>query len=195
VKFFYDRAVRVLQLVHYRVNEIGDIQTSAARHNGLTSFGRQVVQEMNHLGMVIDTAHCSSDTLNHVLAESREPVIFSHTGPYALRRIARHLEDKSMQAIAKQGGIIGVWPLLRQRETFETFLKEVDYVKHLVGVDHVGVGTDLFGLRDSTSIPTHKEFSLVAAGLLKRGYSESDVAKIAGGNFMRVFGKISARRG
>ncbi len=143
VKFFYDRGLRVLQLVHYRINEIGDIQTEKPRHKGLTPFGRDVVKEMNKLGMVIDTAHCSSDTLAGVLVESRHPVMFSHTGSYTLRKIPRHLEDKDMQAIAKKGGIVGVWPVLRRRETFETFLKEVDYVKNLVGPDHVGIGTDL----------------------------------------------------
>ena len=192
VKFFYDKGVRVLQLMHYRINEIGDIQTADPRHGGLTSFGREVVREMNRLGMVIDTAHASSETLEGVLAESRHPVLFSHTGPYALRQIARHLEDKDMLAIAKKGGVIGIWPWLRRRDTFETFLREVDYVKARVGVDHVGVGTDLFGLRDSTSIPTHKEFALVPAGLLGRGYPANDVEKIVGGNFMRIFKEISA---
>jgi membrane dipeptidase len=195
VRFFYDRGVRVLQLVHYRINEIGDIQTSEPRHNGLTSFGREVVREMNRLGMVIDTAHCSSDTLNHVLAASRQPVILSHTGPYALRQIARNVEDKDMMAIAKKGGVIGIWPLRRRRETIETMFKEVDYVKKLVGADHVGIATDLFGLGDLTSIPTHKEFALVPAGLLSRGYSASDVEKIVGGNFIRVFRDVTETRG
>lgn len=191
VKFFYDRGLRVLQLVHYRVNEIGDIQTEEPRRKGLTSFGREVVKEMNRLGMVIDTAHASSETLSNVLAESRHPVMFSHTGSYYLRQIARHLEDKDMQAIANKGGIVGVWPLLRRRDSFETFLREVDYVKKLVGADHVGIGTDLYGLRGETAIPTHKEFALVPAGLLKRGYSENDIVKIVGGNFMRLFREVT----
>jgi membrane dipeptidase len=195
VKFFYDLGLRVLQLVHYRINEIGDIQTEEPRYKGLTPFGRDVVKEMNKLGMVIDTAHCSSDTLAVVLAESRYPLMFSHTGSYALRKIPRHLQDKDMQAIAKKGGVIGIWPLLRRRETFETFLKEVDYVKNLVGADNVGIGTDLYGLADETAIPTHKEFALIPAGLLNRGYAESDVTKIVGGNFMRLFREVTENRG
>jgi membrane dipeptidase len=195
VKFFYDLGLRTLQLVHYRINEIGDIQTEEPRHKGLTPFGRDVVKEMNKLGMVIDTAHCSSDTLAVVLAESRYPVMFSHTGSYALRKMPRHLQDKDMQAIAKKGGIIGIWPLLRRRETFETFLKEVDYVKNLVGADNVGIGTDLYGLAGETAIPTHKEFALIPAGLLNRGYAESDVTKIVGGNFMRLFREVTENRG
>lgn len=140
VKLFYERGVRVLQLVHYRINEIGDIQTTDPRHNGLTSFGREVVREMNKLGMVIDTAHCSPDTLAGVLIESRSPVIFSHTGVYILRRRSRHLQDKELRAIAAKGGIIGLWPNLGRRDTFENMLKDIDYARKLVGDDHVGIG-------------------------------------------------------
>ena len=191
VKFFYDIGVRVLQLMHYRINEIGDIQTEDPRHKGLTAFGRDVVKEMNKLGMVIDVAHASSDTLSGVLAASQHPVICSHTGAYALRTNARHLENKDMTTIARKGGVIGVWPLLRRRDNFQTYLRELDYVKNLVGADHVGIGTDLFGIASETAIPTHKEFALIPAGLLSRGYSETDVVKIVGGNFMRVFREVA----
>jgi membrane dipeptidase len=192
VKLFYDRGVRVLQLMHYRINEIGDIQTESPRHNGLTGFGREVVREMNKLGMVIDTAHCSSETLAGVLSESRVPVIFSHTGPYALRRLSRHLDDKDMRAIAAKGGIVGIWPYLRRRDTFDTILKDIDHARGLIGADHVGIATDLFGLRGHTAIPTHKEFALIPAALLKHGYSDHDVVKLLGGNFMRLFGEVRA---
>jgi membrane dipeptidase len=195
VKFFYDRGVRVLQLMHYRINEIGDIQTEDPRHKGLTAFGRDVVKEMNRLGIVIDVAHASSETLSSILTESRHPVICSHTGAYALWTYARHLENKDMTAIAKKGGIVGIWPLLRRRDTLETYLRAIDYVKNLVGADHVGIATDLFGLAGSSAVPTHKEFALIPAGLLQRGYSQSDVAKIAGGNFMRIFREVTETRG
>jgi membrane dipeptidase len=194
VQFFYDRGVRVLQLVHYRINEIGDIQTEKARHNGLTSFGREVVKEMNRLGMVVDTAHCSPETVNGVVKESRHPVVFSHTGAKALRNFSRHLDDATIQTIAKKDGLIGIWPLRRRADTFETFLLDIDHVKNLAGAEHVGIGTDLFGLRDATFIPTHKEFALIPAALLKRGYSEADVEKIIGGNFMRLFQQIAQDR-
>lgn len=84
--------------------------------------------------------------------------------------------------------------MLRPRDTIETLLKEVDYAKKLLGVDHVGIASDLFDLGDTTSIPTHKEFALVPAGLLSRGYSASDVEKIVGGNFMRLFKEVSASK-
>lgn len=187
VKIFFDRGVRVLQLMHYRINEIGDIQTDSPRHNGLTGFGREVVREMNKLGMIIDTAHCSTETLAGVLAESRVPVMFSHTGAYALRKVGRHLQDKDMRAIAAKGGIVGIWPYLGRRDTFESFLKDIDYAQKLIGAEHVGVATDLFGLDNRTAIPTHKEFALIPAALLKRGYADGAVEKIIGGNFLRLF--------
>ena len=76
---------------------------------------------------------------------------------------------------------------------FDPFV--IDYVKALVGIEHVGIGTDLNGTRTSTVIPTHKEFALISAGLLARGYTESDVAKIVGGNFMRMFREVTENRG
>lgn len=191
-KLFYERGVRVMQLLHYRINEVGDIQTAEPHHNGLTPFGRALVQELNRLGVIIDTAHASSATLDGVLAASRVPVIFSHTAPRVQRANSRRLEDEAIKAIAKKGGVIGVWPTLGSRDGFEVFLRRLDYMKQLVGAAHFGVATDLFGLRGRTAIPTHKEFALLPAGLLKRGYSESDTAKIVGGNFMRLFREVAA---
>lgn len=190
IQAFYDRSVRVIQLMHFRINEIGDVQTASPRHNGLTSFGRQVVSEMNRVGMMIDTAHCSPATLRDVLTQSRHPVILSHTGPAALRKSARHLDDETLQAVAKKNGIVGVWPSIRRRESAESFLQAIDHVKTRIGADHVGVGTDVYGIRGASAVPTHKSFPLIAAGLLQRGYSETDVAKIVGGNCMRLFHQV-----
>ena len=68
-----------------------------------------------------------------------------------------------MTAIAKKGGIIGIWPLLRRRDTLETYLRSIDYVKNLVGADHLGIATDLFGLAGSSAVPSHKEFAIIPA--------------------------------
>jgi len=196
VKLFYDWGVRSLQLLHYRINELGDIQTEPPKHRGLTPFGRDVVKEMNRLGMVIDVSHAHSQTVNGILAESRHPVIDSHTRPAARFNYSRARSDGELQAIAQKGGVIGMWPLVREErgETFDDFLRDIDYVKALVGVEHIGIGTDLNGVRTWTRIRTHKEFALIPAGLLARGYSESDVAKIVGGNFMRIFRDVNENR-
>jgi membrane dipeptidase len=195
VRFFYDRGLRVLQLTHNRINEIGDIQTEPPKHGGLTPFGRDVVTEMNRLGMIIDLAHSSAATAKGVLAESRHPVIDSHTRPSALGQGARFRSDDEMRALAQRGGVVGVLPLARKGETFDTFLKNIDHVKSVAGIDHVGIGTDLNGLGPNTVVPTHKEFALIPAGLLAGGYADGDVAKIIGGNFMRVFREVTENRG
>jgi len=197
VQLFYGWGLRVLQLLHYRINELGDIQTEPPKHGGLTSFGRDVVKEMNRLGMIIDVAHAHAETVRGVLAESRHPVIDSHTRPAARFQAARARSDAELQAVAQKGGVIGMWPLARadRGETFDDFLRDIDYVKALVGIEHVGIGTDLNGTRTSTVIPTHKEFALIPAGLLARGYTEAEVAQVIGGNFMRVFREVTENRG
>ena len=197
VKVFYDWGVRSLQFLHYRINELGDIQTEPPKHRGLTPFGRDVVKEMNRLGMIIDVSHAHSQTVHGILAESCHPVIDSHTRPAARFNYLRARSDGDLQAIAQKGGVIGRWPLAREErgETFDDFLRDIDYVKALVGIEHIGIGTDLNGVRTRTMIRTHKEFALIPAGLLARGYSESDVAKIVGGNFMRIFREVADKRG
>ena len=80
-------------------------------------------------------------------------------------------------------------------KTFADFLGDLDYVKSIIGIDHVGIGTDLNGMGVETVVPTHKEFALIPAGLLARGYADSDVAKIVGANFMRVFREVTENRG
>jgi membrane dipeptidase len=195
VRLFYERGLRVLQLLHNRVNELGDVQTEPPKHGGLTSFGRDVVREINRLGMIVDLAHASTETVQSVLAESRYPVIDSHTRPSALRQGARFRSDEELRVVATRGGVVGILPLAQKGETFDTFLKNIDHVVSVAGIDHVGIGTDLNGLGVNTVIPTHKEFALIPAGLLARGYPEGAVAKIIGGNFMRVFLAVTQTRG
>jgi membrane dipeptidase len=197
VKLFYDWGVRSLQFVHFRINELGDVQTEAPKHQGLTPFGRDVVKEMNRLGMIIDVSHAHAETVHGILAESRHPVMDSHTRPATRFQALRARSDGELRAIAQKGGVIGMWPQGREDrgQTFDDFLQDIDYVKALVGIEHIGIGTDLNGVRTWTKIRTHKEFALIPAGLLARGYSESDITKITGGNFMRIFRDVTENRG
>ncbi len=187
VRELHELGVRSLQLVHYRINELGDIQTEPPRHGGLTAAGADVIGEMNRLGMIVDGAHASPATLRGNLGVSRRPVIVSHTGPARVRSYARHLDDDLLRAVAARGGVVGVWPLARRGETIEVFLQSIDYVRALVGIDHVGIGTDMTGMSIFTSVPTYREFAAVPAALLARGYAEGDLRRLLGGNVMRVF--------
>jgi membrane dipeptidase len=193
---FHALGVRSIQLMHYRVNELGDIQTEPPQHSGLTQRGRDVLAEMNRLGIVVDGAHAAPGTLHGILADSRTPIIISHTGPAALRPYARHLSDDLIQAVAARDGVIGVWPLSRTGAgPLDQMLADIEYVRRLVGIDHVGIGTDMDGLSRFTVIPTYRQFAPLPAALLARGYGETDLVKLLGGNFMRVFEAATAVRG
>jgi membrane dipeptidase len=138
--------------------------------------------------MVVDGAHAAPETLRGILDASRSPIIVSHTGPAALRpTVKRHLSDELMMAVAAKRGVIGVWPLARSQGSLDQFFADIDYVRHLVGIDHVGIGTDMDGLSTFTVIPTYLEFAPVPAALLARGYSEADLRQLLGGNVVRVF--------
>jgi membrane dipeptidase len=187
VRELHALGVRSIQVVHYRVNELGDIQTEPPRHGGLTAAGADVVAEMNRLGMIVDGAHASPATLRGILAASRRPIIVSHTGPTRVRAYARHLDDDLLRAVAAGGGVIGVWPIARPGETIDVFMESLDYVRALVGIDHVGIGTDMTGLSTFTSVPTYREFAAVPAALLARGWDEASLRRLLGGNVMRVF--------
>jgi membrane dipeptidase len=188
VRELFDMGVRSIQLVHYRINELGEIQTEAPRHGGLTAAGAEVIAAMNRHGMVVDAAHASSATLHAILAASSTPVVVSHTGPAARRALRRHLDDGLLRAVAARGGVIGVWPLTNRPEIdgTATFLDDIAYVRGVVGSEHVAVGTDMAGLSTFTSIPTYREFAPIPAALLGRGFTETEVRLLLGGNVQRV---------
>ena len=195
VREFHALGVRSIQLVHYRINELGDIQTEPRVYHRLTPAGEAVIAEMNRLGMIVDGAHAASETLLGILAASRAPIIVSHTGPAALRRNARHLTDDLITAVAKKDGVIGIWPLrVRGNDSLSQMLADIDHVRRIAGIDHVGIGTDMDGMSVYTVMPTYKEFAPLPAALLARGFSESDTRKVLGGNLMRVFEAATAAR-
>lgn len=184
--------VRSIQLVHYRINELGDIQTERPRHGGLTTAGQGVVAEMNRLGLLVDGAHAAPDTLRGILATSRHPIIVSHTGPARLNAYSRHLSDALLHAVAARGGVVGIWPLGGGRSGIDFFLEEIAYVRGLIGADHVGIGTDMNGL-PSTSVPSYRQLALVPAALLARGFAEADLPALFGGNVRRVLREVAGR--
>jgi microsomal dipeptidase-like Zn-dependent dipeptidase/poly-gamma-glutamate capsule biosynthesis protein CapA/YwtB (metallophosphatase superfamily) len=192
---FYEMGVRLIQLVHFRDNELGHIQTYPYSPGGLTSFGRQVVEECNRLGIIIDLAHANTQTITDVLEVSRHPVIFSHTGAMALRENDRHLRDDEIRAIAANGGVIGIWPNGSVLPDMEDMVRHIDYVKGLVGIDHVGIGSDLRGMsRYTEPFGAEANFRAIAAALLQSGYTDEEVGKIMGGNFFRVWQAVTENR-
>jgi membrane dipeptidase len=183
---FHD-GVRVVTLVHYHINQIGDIQTESPVHQGLTPLGKNIVREMNRVGIVIDLAHATLAVTKGVVAVSAKPVMISHTNlatPAATHPRLISVEHAKIAAAA--GGIIGSWPSGIGNNNFADYIDSIRRLIDAVGVDHVAIGTDM----DANFKPvlrSYRDWGLIPAALLARGLREDEVAKIMGGNFLRVF--------
>jgi membrane dipeptidase len=194
-KAFTD-GVRSITLVHYHPNEIGDNQTAEPHSGGLTAFGREIVAEMDHVGMVIDVAHASENTVRGVLETTSNPVMCSHTllgghGP----QHPRFISDALALEIAARGGVIGAWPSGYGSATMNDYIEHILTLSRVVGPEHVGFGTDMDG-NYKPVFNNYRQMPLLASELLRRGYGAENTAAFLGGNFLRVFGKVwSGRRG
>ncbi len=189
----YGRGLRLIQLVHFRANELGHIQTYPYSPGGLTAFGREAIHEANRLGIIIDLAHANTETIMDALGESSQPMLFSHTGVKALHDGDRYLADNEISAIAAKGGIVGIWPNGESNRTIDDMVRNIDYVKTLVGIDHVGIGSDLRGMSSYTEgFGEEAHFEAIAGALLAHGYTDEEVGKVMGGNFFRLWKEVSA---
>jgi membrane dipeptidase len=221
---FYGLGIRAMQLTYNERNMLGDGSTERT-NAGLSDFGVAVVERMNELGMLVDTSHSGWATCADAIAFSKRPPIFSHTECYALSQHPRNKPDELIKALAAKGGVMGlttVGPFVTNSApaTLDTFLDHVDHVVKLVGVEHVGFGTDTL-IRGWATDPNLKEKTLArygepfykpsyrfrypmgteglndqhklkyaTAGLLKRGYKSDDIVKILGGNWLRIIGDV-----
>jgi membrane dipeptidase len=151
-----------------------------------------VVADANRLGFVIDLAHANEATIRDVLNVSTHPVIFSHTGAKALFDGDRYLGDDEIRAIASRGGVIGIWPNGEGLPHVRDMVAHISHVKKLVGVDHVGIGSDLRGMsRYSEGFGEEARFDAIDEALAEAGYPPADIAKIMGGNFVRVWTEVT----
>jgi membrane dipeptidase len=189
----HKKGLRLLQLMHFRANEVGHIQTRPYKAGGLTEFGRQVVRECNRLGIIIDLAHAHKQTTLEALEISKHPIIFSHTGVKALHRGDRYLSDEEIRAIAAKGGIIGIWPS-SSFPTMKDMVRHIDYVKKLVGINHVGIGSDLRGMRYTPEFGEEANFQAIASALIEHGYTDEEVGKVMGANFFRLWQEVNSIR-
>jgi membrane dipeptidase len=185
--------LRSITLVHYNTNRLGDAQTSAPVHRGLTGFGQSVVREMNRLGMIIDVAHASPATVRDVIAESRAPVMLSHTNLDTWpAESPRFIPVDLARIVTGAGGIIGAWPTGIGNSSLADFVDQVLALVDAVGAEHVAVGSDMDG-NYKPVLTGYADFPLLAAALLYRGVSEQDTARVLGTNFLRLFDEVAAR--
>jgi membrane dipeptidase len=184
----HQRGVRHAQLVHYTPNDIGDFQTGAVTHNGLTPFGAEAIRACHRLGFVCDVAHATEDTVKQATKVATRPLLLSHTALFESRAMGptplkgRQISPDHARAIAETGGSIGVWHFFPSLDKYVEGLKEM---VDIVGVDHVSIGTDQQVAPGSLQDYAHW-VELVAA-MLRGGFTPEEAGKIAGGNYMRVF--------
>ena len=195
LKHFADRGIVYMTLCHNGDNDICDSARGCNTHNGVSEFGEQVIKEMNRLGIMVDMSHAGEKSFYDALEISEKPIVCSHSNSRILCDHPRNLTDDQLRAIAAKGGVV-------HTTFYHGFLQKtgeadiLDGIKHLehaidiMGIDHVGIGTDfdgdggVCGMRDASDI---QQFT---RQLLRRRYSETDIAKIWGGNWLRVMDEI-----
>jgi membrane dipeptidase len=180
--------LRHLQLTHYRVNELGDIQTEAPVHGGLSDFGADVVRRCNSLGIVVDVAHGPYELVKRAAATSTKPLVLSHsalaTHPGARSRL---ITPDHARVIAGTGGVVGVWPSSGTFHDLDAMAHGVKRMADVVGVEHVGLGTDMLGFISPPVFTTYEQLPSLADALLSAGFTQDEVSAILGGNYRRVF--------
>jgi len=196
----YDEGCRYMTLTHSKSLTWADSATDEPQVNGLSDFGREVVLEMNRLGMVVDLSHVSPETMRQSIAVSKAPVMFSHSSARAICDHPRNVPDDVLRLVKKNGGVVMVnffsafitptAVLKINKEARGTLHDVVDHIDHLVkvaGIDHVGIGSDFDGVpRLPEQLESVATYPLITQELLNRGYDREAIHKILGGNMMRV---------
>jgi len=185
VDIMHAAGYRMLGLVHLYDNDVGG-SAHGEQQQGLSAFGRTVVERAEALNMILDLAHASPALFDDVLAMSTRPVVSSHTGVRGTCEGSRNLTDAQLRAIAATGGVagIGYWPNASCGEDVAAIIRSIRYAADLVGVQHVSLGSDFDG---SVQTPFDTSgLALITAGLLADGFTETDISKIMGGNVARL---------
>ena len=190
---FYALGVRYMTLTHNNSNGWADSSRDVARHNGLSEFGRQVIREMNRLGMMVDVSHVSDKTFWDAIETSRAPVFASHSSCRALANVPRNMTDEMIRAVAKKGGVVQInfscsfLSPTPEKASIDDVVAHIEHVVEVAGVDHVGIGSDFDGVRCTPKgLKDVSEFPNLTRALLEKGYKAADIRKIYGGNLLRV---------
>ena len=186
------RGVRYVTLTHSEDNQICDSCTGKGKWGGLSPFGREFVKELNRLDVLVDVAHCADSTIREVLEVSQKPVVYTHGCCRALHKHPRNLSDELLKSIASRGGVVGmsIYPDFLSDSRTPGVGKVVDHIEHAIdvcGIDHVGLGTDYDGI-DYTAhgLEDISKFRLILDVLHGRGYTQAEVDKVAGRNFLNL---------
>lgn len=187
----YADGVRSIQLVHYHPNAIGNLQTAEPQHEGLSAAGKEIVKKMNKLKMIIDVAHAAESTVKAVAGTTDSPIILSHSALQVdiSRPLSRRaISPEHAKLVAGTGGIIGAWPSGYNKD-FDDFIDNIKRLADLVGVDHLGLGTDMDG-NFKPVMDSYLQMKQWMDALKMKGFTADEVGKIAGGNAARLLKKV-----
>ena len=190
---FHASGARYMTLTHSSNVAWADAATDTPRSGGLSPFGEQVVREMNRLGMLVDLSHTSPETMADAIRVSRAPVIFSHSSARGVRDHARNVPDDILRLLPKNGGVVMVtfvpaFISAAPRATLAQVADHIDHIRRVAGIDHVGLGGDFDGIMEVVQgLEDVSTYPALTAELLRRGYSDGDVAKVLGQNVLRAW--------
>ena len=191
LEYFKQRGIVYMTLCHNGDNDICDSARGNAEHGGLSAFGREVVEEMNRLGILVDMSHAAESSFYDALELSKVPIVCSHSSARALCDHPRNLTDDQMRASAKRDGVAQttVYSGFLRKEGQATIIDAVEHLCHaakVMGVEHVGLGTDFDGDGGVPGLADASEVINFTRHLLRRQFSEQDIRLIMGGNFLRA---------
>ena len=195
VRYFRDRGVVYITLCHNGDNELCDSAKGNQTHGGVSEFGAQVIAEMNRCGVMVDLSHAHEKSFYDALELSRTPIVCSHSSARALCDHPRNLTDEQMRALARKGGVAQttLYHGFLKKDGEATILDAMAHLEHAIdvmGIDHVGLGTDFDGDGGVRGLADASELTNFTRQLLARRFNEQDIQKIWGGNFLRVMEQV-----
>ena len=199
VAHFAKRGVTYITLCHNGDNDICDSARGTATHDGVSDFGRRVIEEMNRTGIMVDLSHGAESSFYDALEISKYPIVCSHSNCKALCDVPRNLTDEQMRALAAKGGVahITLYHGFLRAQGEASILDAMAHLEHAIkvmGIDHVGLGTDFDGDGGVCGIANSSEIINFTIQLLRRRFSEQDIEKIWGGNWLRVMEEVQMKR-
>ena len=198
VAHFAHRGVSYITLCHNGDNDICDSARGTATHGGVSEFGRRVIEEMNRTGIMVDLSHGAESSFYDALEISRYPIVCSHSNCKALCDVPRNLSDEQLRALAAKGGVahITLYKGFLRTQGEANIYDAMEHLEHAIkvmGIDHVGLGTDFDGDGGVRGIANSSEIINFTIQLLRRRFSETDIEKIWGGNWLRVMQQCKAQ--